>query len=186
MEKHLLAYKIFLSALFLPKFNKSGYMLWNLPFSFNIVEILPCECVALSNSAFYCWIMCDGSHLSLTSLWWHFFDDYWGIYVAAVRLLSCVRLFAAPRPAAHQAPCPSPSPRACSNSCPSSRWCHPTISSSVIPFSSCLQAFQLQGLFQGVSSSHQVAKVLVVYLHFLVFPLTYGSHSETFALLNNF
>ena len=38
-------------------------------------------------------------------------------------------------------PCPSPTPRACSNSCPSSQWCHPTISSSVIPFSSCLQSF---------------------------------------------
>ena len=38
-------------------------------------------------------------------------------------------------------PCPSPSPRACSNSCPSSQWYHPTISSSVIPFSSCLQSF---------------------------------------------
>ena len=38
-------------------------------------------------------------------------------------------------------PCPSPSPRTCTNSCPSSRWCHPTISSSVIPFSSCLQCF---------------------------------------------
>ena len=37
-------------------------------------------------------------------------------------------------------PCPSPTPRACSNSCPSSQWCHPTISSSVIPFSSCLQS----------------------------------------------
>ena len=36
-------------------------------------------------------------------------------------------------------PCPSPTPTACSNSCPSSRWCHPTISSSVVPFSSCLQ-----------------------------------------------
>ena len=35
-------------------------------------------------------------------------------------------------------PCPSPAPRACSNSCPSSRWCHPTISPSVVPFSSCL------------------------------------------------
>ena len=35
-------------------------------------------------------------------------------------------------------PCPSPIPRVCSNSCPSSLWCHPTISSSVIPFSSCL------------------------------------------------
>ena len=38
-------------------------------------------------------------------------------------------------------PCPSPTPRACSNSCPLSQWCHPTISSSVIPFSSCLQFF---------------------------------------------
>ena len=37
-------------------------------------------------------------------------------------------------------PCPSPTPGACSNSCPSSQWCHPTISSSVIPFS-CLQSF---------------------------------------------
>ena len=36
-------------------------------------------------------------------------------------------------------PCPSPSPRACSNSCPLNQWCNPTISSSVIPFSSCLQ-----------------------------------------------
>ena len=35
-------------------------------------------------------------------------------------------------------PCPSPTPRACSNSCPLSRWCHPTISSSIVPFSSCL------------------------------------------------
>ena len=38
-------------------------------------------------------------------------------------------------------PCPSPSPGACSNSCPLSRWCYPTISYSVIPFSSCLQSF---------------------------------------------
>ena len=37
-------------------------------------------------------------------------------------------------------PCPSPSPRACSNSCPLSWWCHPTIS-SVVPFSSCPQSF---------------------------------------------
>jgi len=44
-------------------------------------------------------------------------------------------------------PCPSPTPRACSNSCPSSRWCHPTVSSSVIPFSSCLQSFPASGSF---------------------------------------
>ena len=45
-------------------------------------------------------------------------------------------------------PCPSPTPRACSNSCPSSQWCHPaTMSSSVVPFSSCLQSFPLSGSF---------------------------------------
>ena len=38
-------------------------------------------------------------------------------------------------------PCPSPTPGACSNPCPSSWWCHPTISSPVVPFSSCLQSF---------------------------------------------
>ena len=44
-------------------------------------------------------------------------------------------------------PWPSPTLGACSNSCPSSRWCHPTISSSVSPFSSCLQSFQASGSF---------------------------------------
>ena len=46
-------------------------------------------------------------------------------------------------------PTPStPTPRAYSNSCPSSRWCHPTISSSVVPFSTCLQSFLAAGAFQ--------------------------------------
>ena len=44
-------------------------------------------------------------------------------------------------------PCPSPTPRACSNSCPSSWWCHPTISPSVVPFSSRLQSFPASGSF---------------------------------------
>ena len=44
-------------------------------------------------------------------------------------------------------PCPSPTPSACSNSCPMSQWCHPTISSSVVPFSSCLQSFPASGSF---------------------------------------
>ena len=44
-------------------------------------------------------------------------------------------------------PCPPPTPRAYSNSCSSSWWCHPTISSSVIPFSSCLQSFPASGSF---------------------------------------
>ena len=45
-------------------------------------------------------------------------------------------------------PCPIPTPRACSNSCPLSWWCHPTISPSVILFSSCLQSFLASGSFQ--------------------------------------
>ena len=45
-------------------------------------------------------------------------------------------------------PCPSPTPRIHSNSCPSSQWCPPAISSSVIPFSTCLQAFPASGSFQ--------------------------------------
>ena len=45
-------------------------------------------------------------------------------------------------------PCPSPTPRVYSNSCPLSLWCHPTISSSVIPFSSHLQSFPASGSFQ--------------------------------------
>ena len=56
--------------------------------------------------------------------------------------------------------CPSPTPGACSNSGPSSQWWHPTISSSVIPLSSCLQSLTASGSFLWVSSSHQVAKVL--------------------------
>ena len=45
-------------------------------------------------------------------------------------------------------PCPSPTPGVHPNPCPLSRWCHPTISSSVIPFSSCPQSFSASGSFQ--------------------------------------
>ena len=45
-------------------------------------------------------------------------------------------------------PCPAPTPGVYPNSCPLNRWCHPTISSSVIPFSSCLQSFPTSGFFQ--------------------------------------
>ena len=44
-------------------------------------------------------------------------------------------------------PCPCPSPWVCSNSCPSSQWCHPTISSSAAPFSFCFQSFSASGSF---------------------------------------
>ena len=44
-------------------------------------------------------------------------------------------------------PCPSPTPRVYSHSCPSSRWCHPATSSSVVPFSSCPQSLPASGSF---------------------------------------
>ena len=75
-------------------------------------------------------------------------------------------------------PCPSPTPRTCSNSCPSSWWCHPTISSSVIPFSSRLQSFPASGSFpmsQFFTSSSQSigasasASVLLMNISGLIF-----------------
>ena len=53
-----------------------------------------------------------------------------------------------PRKLHHARPlCPSPTPRVHTNPCPSSRWCYPTISSSVVPFSSCSQSFPASGSF---------------------------------------
>ena len=67
---------------------------------------------------------------------------------SSVQLLSSVHLFVTPWTAALQASCPSPAPGVYSNSCPSSQWCHPTISLSVIPFSSRLQSLPASGSFQ--------------------------------------
>ena len=67
-----------------------------------------------------------------------------GILFSSVQVLSHVRLFATPWTAPRQT---SPTTGACSNSCPSSPCCHPTISSSVVPFSSCLQSFPASGCF---------------------------------------
>ena len=68
---------------------------------------------------------------------------------SSVQLLSRVQLFATPWIATHcpSPPCPSPAPGVYSNSCPSSRWCHPAISSSVFPFSSCPQSLPALGSF---------------------------------------
>ena len=69
-----------------------------------------------------------------------------GIHLSSVLLLNHVYLW--PQGLQHAGfPCPKPTPRTCSNSCPLSQWCHPTISSSVIPFSSCLQSFSASGSF---------------------------------------
>ena len=69
------------------------------------------------------------------------------LWKAAVEFLSPVWVFVRPLTAARQACCPSASPGACPHSRPSSQWCHPTISSSVVPFSSCLQSFPASGSF---------------------------------------
>ena len=67
---------------------------------------------------------------------------------SSVQLLSRVRLFE-PHELQHtRPPCASPTPRVYSNSCPLSQWCHPTISSSVVPFSSLLQSFPASRSFQ--------------------------------------
>ena len=85
-----------------------------------------------------------------------------------VQLLSCVWLFETPWTAAHQASPSSPCLRVCSNLCPWSQWCHPTISSSATHFSFCLQSFPASESFTvsqlfpsggqsiGVSSSASV------------------------------
>ena len=67
--------------------------------------------------------------------------------VVAVQLLSCVRLFVTPWTAASQVSLSFTISQSCSNSCPLSWWCHPTISSSVAPFSSCSQFFPASGSF---------------------------------------
>ena len=66
-------------------------------------------------------------------------------------------------------PCPSPTPGAYSNSCPLSLWCHLTISSSAVRFSSCLQSFPASGSFQSINSLHHVAKVLEFQLQYQSF-----------------
>ena len=77
------------------------------------------------------------------SLFSSFLIIFYFLFVV-VQLLTCVWLWPHGMWYA-RLPCPLPSPQVCSNSCPLSRWCHPTISSLVIPFSSCLQTFPASG-----------------------------------------
>ena len=81
-------------------------------------------------------------------------------FVVVVQSLSHVQHFATPwTPQQAKLPCPSPSPRVCSNPCPLSQW-YPIISSSAVPSLPAFNLSQHQGLFQSVSSLHQVAKEL--------------------------
>ena len=89
--------------------------------------------------------MFQGLHWLRLYLWW-------GSYTDQVDLVqfSCSVMSDSLKPHGLQharLPCPSPTLGACSNSCPSSLWCHPTISSSDIPFSCCLKSFLASGSF---------------------------------------
>jgi len=73
---------------------------------------------------------------------------------SSVQSLSRVRLFATPWTGARQGPCKSSTPGTCSNSCTSRWWCHPTISFSVVPFSSSLPSFPASGSFPMIQVSN--------------------------------
>ena len=90
--------------------------------------------------------MIANTYVALT-LCWRFFKI---LYIHSVQFSrSVVSDSLQPHGLQHvQLPCPSPAPRAYSNSWPLSQWCHPTISSSVVPFSSHLQSFPTSGSFQ--------------------------------------
>ena len=77
---------------------------------------------------------------------------------SSVQSQSCVQVFVTPWTAAHQDFSSITNSQSLTNSCSLSQWCHPAISSSIIPFS-CLQSFPASG-FKWVNSSHEVAKVL--------------------------
>ena len=109
----------------------------------------------------WCWCMCLRHNYSV---------------INSSVLFSCSVVSNSSRPHGLQharPPCPSPSPRVYSNSCPLSQWCHPTISSSVIPFSSCPQFLPASGSFPmsqlftwggqsiGVSASTSVLPVII-------------------------
>ena len=85
--------------------------------------------------------------------------------LAVVHSLSCVHLLVSPWLQRTRPPCPAPSPAARSNSRPLSRWCHPTVSPSVTPFSFCLQSFPASGSFlmsQPSQSTGALASVSVL------------------------
>ena len=116
---------------------------------FNIVPILK-PCATLSNDRIRR-ATAESSPVLFIHLWIIMFDPICYSLAKLLLLLfshSAVSDSLWPHGLQHaRLPCPSPSPRACSNSRPLSQWCHPTISSSVIPFSSCLQSFPASGSF---------------------------------------
>ena len=113
------------------------------------VHVIFCKVKVYSTLLWYIYVIiaiytiCTILHpYSTTLLYIHY-----TVPISSVQSLSCVRLSLSPWTAALQVSCPSPIPGVYPNPCPLSRWCHPTISSSVVPFSSCPQSFPASGSF---------------------------------------
>ena len=110
---------------------------------------LQCSCLENPRDGGAWWAAVYGISQSQTRLKWHSSSKHKALRpkFSSVESLSRVQFFVTPWTAAHQASLSSPTPRAYLNSCSSRQWCHLTISSSVIPFSSCLQSFPAFGSF---------------------------------------
>ena len=104
-----------------------------------IIKYLLCECTDQQTLVMWKYSKCWITLLNCTDC------PEWTVFIVVAQSLSCIWLFETPWTVAHQA---SPPPRACSHSYPFSRWCLPAISSSVVPFSSCLQSFPASRSFQ--------------------------------------
>ena len=92
------------------------------------------------------WNSCSRAIIFTALNAFHILSYLISVQLSSVQLLSCVWLW--PHEQQHtRPPCPSPTPGVHSNSHPSSRWCHPDISSSVVPFSSCPQSLPASGSF---------------------------------------
>ena len=129
--------------------NFINYSLVIFPFDHYFYEIP--YCLSITKLSFSCWFIVSG--------WFHLVKFYLlslKLYFATVQFSRSVVSDSLWSHGLHhiRLSYPSPTPRACSNSCLLSWWYHPTISSSVVPFSSHLQSFPASG------SSHEVAKVL--------------------------
>ena len=90
---------------------------------------------------------CPSTDEWIKKLWYIYTKEY-SVQFSSVQSLSRVWIFWPQEPQHTRPPCPLPIPGVYPNTCPLGRWCHPTISCSVIPFSSCPQSFPTSGSFQ--------------------------------------
>ena len=114
-------------------------------------------------SIFFFWILVISLNFEgyKNEPWLNITNAFLSLCIVQFSSLSRVQPFALPHGLQYtRLPCPSPTPGVYSNSCPLSQWCHPTISSSVVPSPFRLQSFPASESFKWVSSSHPMAKVL--------------------------